>query len=328
MTQLDTRLEEQDMLLRILEYGPAKSKKTWWIGKAAEAGYNVLFLDGDNGWHILKQIKPEAQKRIQIIDARDKLGQPMFAAFLTSLLKRGKIVWDNKARKIENIKPNENCIAIDLNKFGQFDIVVIDSWTALARSLMLQYAKEHMIDLTDADDQDEDKWGYYRWAGTLINWLATQFTALDCHIAVIGHADQYEKRSKDGKSVIFSKRQVKSTSGPNAMQLPSQFSEILYFYPKGKAFKIDTFGTDEADGGSRLIAPGTYNWDALQFVDLIKVAGLPLPDKSHPLIDYSLPTTTTKRAQASGEAATAKPIVKPVAKPIAKVKTGGLKLTL
>lgn len=326
--QLDSRLKDQDMLLRVLAYGNAKTKKTWWAGKAAEAGYNVLLLDGDDGWHILKQIKPEAQKRIQVVNMTDNRGKPIFAAAMARLLKDGSLIWNEETKQSAKLNPNANCININLDSFDSNSVVVMDSWTAYTVSLMLQYAKENMIDLSVAEEGD-DKWGYYRWAGALATWNLVQLTALSCHVIVVAHTDVYEKRSKDGKRVEWSKRQVKSTSGPHAMQLPAKFSDILYFYQKGTATKISTKGSEEADGGSRLVAPGEYNWEDLQFKALIKAAGLALPKADNPLIDYSLPTgSTTKKKSAiqiSGRAQSAKPnLVKPVTKPIAKITLGKL----
>lgn len=332
--QLDNRLKKDDMLLRILMYGNAKTRKTWWAGKAAEANYNVLLLDGDNGWHILKQIKPEAQKRIQIVNMTDNRGMPIFATALARLLKDGKLTWDEKEKKSAKLNPNGNCINVNLDLLNENCVVVMDSWTAYTVSLMLQFAKENMIDLSKAEDLvgttksgNEDKWGYYRWAGTLATWSIVQLTALPCHVIVIAHTDVYEKRSKDGMKVIWSKRQIKSTSGPHAMQLPAKFSDVLYFYQKGTAPKISTRGDEEAEGGSRLIAPGEYNWDDLQFKDFIKAAELTLPKADAPLIDYSLPTGSLKKNQNErnlfGGKLAAKPsLVKPVSKPRAKITLG------
>ena len=320
--QLNNRLEEGNMLLRELLYGPAKSKKTWWIGKAAEANFNILLIDGDDGWHILNKIKPEFQKRIQVIDATDELNRPVFAKFATQMLKSGNFIWDEKKKVSAKLSPNENCIHIPLNMLGRNDIVVFDSWTALVRSLQLQYAKENMIDLSQAEEDESNKWGFYRWGGVIATWIVGQLTALNCHVVVIAHVDQYEKLSKDGKKVIYSKRQVKSTSGPHAMQLPSQFSEILYFYPKGSAFKIDASGSDTEDGGSRIVPPKIYNWDDLQFKDIIRMAGLECPDASNPYINYSLPA---KNVVAKPQTKLVQPVAKPAVKIAPKV---GLKIKL
>ena len=325
---LDNRLQDQDMLLRVLAYGSAKTKKTWWAGKAAEAGYNVLLLDGDDGWHILKQIKPEAQKRIQVVNMTDERGRPIFATAMSRLMKDGKLIWDEKAKQSATLNPNANCIKIDLDLMNADCVVVMDSWTAYVISLMLHYAKENLIDMSVAEEGD-DKWGYYRWAGALASWNIVQLTSLLCHVIVVAHTDVYEKRSKDGKKIISSKRQIKSTSGPHAMQLPAKFSDILYFYQHKTAWKISTRGDDNADGGSRLIKPGEYNWEELQFKDLIKAAGLALPKADNPLIDYSLPTgktpakITASTIQISGGKTAAKPnLVKPVSKPVAKITLG------
>ena len=319
MAALDQKLESQDMLLRVLAYGNAKTKKTWWAGKAAEAGYNVLLIDGDDGWHILKQIKPEAQKRIQVVNMTDELKRPVFAQSLARLLKDSKLIWDEEKKRSQKLSPNENCIQIDLAQMDANCVFVMDSWTAFARSLLLQYAQENLIDLSIAEEGD-DKWGYYRWAGALATWALTQITALQCHVICIAHTDVYEKRSKDGKKVEWAKRQVKSTSGPHAMQLPSQFSDILYFYQHKSATKISTEGAEDADGGSRLIAPGVFNWDDLQFIDLVKAAGLSLPSVNNPLIDYSV--QMKPKAKASAKPAQKPGLVKPVAKPTAKIVLG------
>ena len=311
MPQLDERLENKDMLLRELVYGPAKSKKTWWLGKAAEAGFNILLLDGDDGWHILSQIAPEAQKRIQVMDLNDELNSVIFSNFMARLLKKGTIVWDEKAKKSAQLNPNANCVSIDITKMGKYDILCVDSWTALIKSLMWQYALENTIDLAEADKSD---WDFYGWGGRLALWMLDRLCSLQCHLVVIAHATIYEKRDKSGKKVISQKRQIISTSGPNAMQIPSKFSDVLYFYPKGSAFKIDTKGTDEADGGSRLVAPGIYNWDDLQFKDLIKAAGLDLPPVDNPFIDYSV--AVKEPVKPSGG------LIKTVGKPTAKLKLG------
>lgn len=324
--QLDNRLKEDDMLLRILAYGPAHTKKTWWAGKAAEAGYNVLLLDGDNNWHILRQIKPQAQKRIQVIGMSDNRGRPIFASALARLLKDGKLIWDEKEKQSAKLSPNANCINIDLNLLNENCVVVLDSWTAFCTSLMLQYAKENMIDLSVAEEDTEDKWGFYRWGGAIASWVATQLVALPCHIVVIAHSDEYGIRGKDkrtGKSIVVStKRQIKSTSGPHAMLLPSKFPNMPYFYQKGTASKISTKGDETADGGCALFSPKEYNWDELQFKDFVKATGLPLPKADNPLINYSLPTGNAARTYHGIDKVATPNLVQPVAKPVAKIVLG------
>lgn len=307
--RLDTRLENNDMLLRLLNYGPAKVKKTWWIGKAAEAGFNILLLDGDNGWHILKQIAPEARKRIQVVNLMDELNRVIFAPAVVTLLKKGTLTWDEKERKSTPFNAPATAINIDLNTLTPNDILVVDSWTALVTSLMWQFALENHIDLSEAD---KNEWDFYGWGGRLALWCVSRLMALPCHVVVIAHATIYEKRDKSQKKIISQKRQIISTSGPNAMQIPSKFSDLFYFYAKGSAFKIEAKGNEEQDGGSRIVPPGIYNWDDLQFKDTIQMAGLKLPPADNPFIDYAV-AVKEKAAKHSG-------LIKSVGKPTAKLK--------
>ena len=309
MTSLFDKLDKESnqSLLRVLAYGMPKAKKTWWALAAAEAGYNVLDLDGDDGWQIGKYLSEAAQKRIEVIEARDRLGQPVFAPFVVQALKRLKFGWNPASNKFDNLGREDGTLQIDLREFTQNDVLILDSWTAFVQSLYVQYAKEQDIDLTDATKTD---WDGYNWCGALALWTADVLVSLPCHVIVIAHGTVYEKRSKDGKSVISQKRQIKSTSGPNAMQLPAKFSDILYFYPKGSAFKIDVKVEEEADGGSRSVPPGTYNWDDLSFERLIEYSNIPKPPADHPKFDFSKTVSTAKPKLGTKPA-----VINPAAKP-------------
>ena len=86
MPELDTSLDEQ-IRLRLLLYGPAKTKKTWLAGTAAEAGFNVLLLDNEQGAGILRNLSPEARKRIYRIDIQDDGKRAVAAEFITYFCK-------------------------------------------------------------------------------------------------------------------------------------------------------------------------------------------------------------------------------------------------
>jgi len=284
MALLDTKLNGTTNLLRVLCYGSAHSKKTWWAGTAAEAGFNVLFLEGDGNWSILQNINKKDHDRINVIDFSDKQKEAVFAKALVRLLKQGKLIWDEATKTATALKPfPESAVCIDLTKLTQNDVVVVDSWTALVYSLSVQYSRENGIDMSDPDKADRD---YYGWAGKLALWVLNQLKTLPCHVVVIAHSTVYEKYSKDGKNMEMQRRQPLSTSGPNAMQMASKFTDVLFFYAKGVAFKIDVSGDADKDGGSRSLAPKTYSWDELQFKDLCKAAKVTMP-VDNPILDMS-----------------------------------------
>lgn len=290
---LDDRLQQGGMLLRELLYGPAKTKKTWWAAKAAEANFNVVLLDGDAGWHILNNIKPEARKRIQVLDFVDKQKDAVFCLALTEFLKTGKLWWDEERKVSAKLNPSSSVIYLDIERLTNQTVLIIDSWTALSWSLLFRYAKENSIDLTDPDKQE---WDYYRWAGSLMTWVMKQLKTLPCHVIVIGHQTMYEKRSKDGKTIESQRQQIVSSSGNNAMTLPKDFSDILTFSVKKTMFKISTEAAEDADGGSRIVPPGVYDWNALQFADVCRYGSIPLPTEDNPYIDYSVPQVAAHSA--------------------------------
>lgn len=262
--------------LRELIYGPPKTKKTWWAARAAEAGYNVILIDGDDGTHIIKNVDAKAQERIFLVDAVDKLNASVMALFMVNLLKGNPFVWDETRKErilsVTNAKVESSHISIDVSKLTMNDVLVLDSWSALVWSAAFRYSKENSIDLSDAG---KTEWEGYRWCGSLLNWMLAQMAALPCHVIVIGHADVWEKKKKDGKTTEFQRTQPKSISGPHGMQLAKHFSDVLFFKIVGSSYKIDATATSDRDGGSRNLAPKSYNWDELSFADLIKASGLP-----------------------------------------------------
>lgn len=312
MANLATKLNEHNMLLRILAYGSAKTKKTWWAGKAAESNFNVLILDGDDGWHILKNIDPKYHNRINVINMVDTHKVPTFCLGATQLLKEYKLVWDEEKKCSSKLQPNANCIYPDLSKLTHNDVLVLDSWTALCWSLSFQYAKENGLDLSDAQ---KSEWDGYGWSGRLATWVLNQLQAVPCHVIVIAHQTMYEKRSKDGKTVEMQRQQILSVSGNHAMTVPSKFSDILTFSQRAGIFKISSIGDWDKDGGARVVPPNVYDWDKLQFVDVVKLAGNTVPDETNTYLDLKTPFSQPAKPQLPNQAVqqTAKPTaVQPV----------------
>ena len=260
--------------LRELVFGPPKAKKTWWAAKAAEAGFNVVLVDGDDGTHILNQISDEAKSRIQIVDAVDKLNKSIMAVFMVNLLKGKPFVWDEQVKSmiVGNKNDEHSHYTFDVSKFTMNDVLIIDSWTALSWSVAFRYCIENAIDLSNAT---KTEWDGYGWSGRMLNWILNQLSALPCHVIVIGHQDEYSKRKSDGKTVEFTRTQVKSVSGPHSMQIAKHFSDVLFFKIVGSAFKIDASANKDRDGGSRNIEPKTFDWNELQFGDIYKASGFP-----------------------------------------------------
>lgn len=278
----------ENMLLRLLCYGPAKVKKTWWALNAAKAGFNVILLDGDGGDQIITQmdINKETLARINIIDIVDKQNMPVMCEFIIRFLTGNSFMWDEQDKSIllraaSAIKDHSYYI-FDISKLTNNDVVILDSWDAFTWSLAWRWYRENGLKVEAAEHaKTSDKlWPGYRWSGAMAAWALKQIKALsnNCHVIVVGHQSVYEKRHDEiinGKTkqiIDWSRTQVKSTSGPAGMELAAAFTDILYFGVNGSRFTIDTRVEKDRDGGCRVIPPGIYKWDELQFSHIIEGA--------------------------------------------------------
>lgn len=294
MVALNQKLAEGGMLLRELVWGESQTRKTWWAGKAAEAGFNVVMLDGDGNWQILKNIAPAAQPRLNIINVQNTLKKAVMAEFLTYFLVEGQVTYSESTKQFFKFKTATmpaDTIKLDWSRLDKNCVLIIDSWTALARSVMFRFSLENNIDLTDAKKVE---WDGYRWSGAICNHIMDGLKMLPCHIIVVGHEVLYEKSKqvkRGGKTervVEYVRRQIISTSGPHGMELAKNFSDNLHFVASGPLqTSIIVQKEENCEGGSRIIAPGIFQWDNLQFKDICLAAGIPLPPADLPYLDLS-----------------------------------------
>lgn len=273
-----------DGLMRTLIYGPAKSKKTWWAARAAEAGFNVFLINGETGGEkIIKNIAPEIRKHIQVLNVVNMPNRAVMPEFMASFLRQNKFAWDEQLNQPRTsagqIDATHSHYLINGKLLTADDVLIIDSYTQLAIGTSLKGAIDGQIDLSDPNSIDDDKRGFYGYSNSFLNWVLNNLNALPCHLIVIGHQNQYEKRGKvgDKEVILWSRMQLMSSSGPHAMQIAKYFSDVLYFYMVGDIYRISTKAEADRDGGSRNIKPGVFKWDELQFVDLCKAADVRLP---------------------------------------------------
>lgn len=304
MPQLATSIAEE-VKLSLLFYGPAKTRKTWLAGTAAEAGFNVLYLDNEHGFKIFKQLDAAAQRRIYRIDIADTLKRAVSAEFMTYLCKYDKFFWDESRKRKVMKADSDSVIQLDHSRLDLNTVLILDSYTELVWSLTKRYAIEQNIDLSDADKTD---WDGYRFTGMLATWVLEQLVKLPCHVIVIGHATNYEKRSKDGKTVEWTRTQPKSTSGPHAMTIANKFDDVLFFKMKGTQVYVDTRPDKDRDSGGRVIPPGEYKWDDLRFDKLCDLAGVRRPDPTQlrPVIELIAAESATQSQPADSVIAPAR----------------------
>jgi hypothetical protein len=336
MPPADVMLTEAPRPLRILAYGQSMTKKTTWAMAAAEAGFNVVLLDGDGNAGVAKHINPAAHKRLNIIPVQDTTNIPVFARFVAYALSTNqtsrKFLWDEDARAQVTIRSKASAehahYDIDFTKLNFNDVLVTDSWSALCWSVAWQFCLENNIQL---DDAKKVEWDGYRWAGGLANFLLNQLQALPCHVIVIGHEELYEKKKtievggKAQQVTEWARIQPKSVSGPHGLQLSKHFGEVYNFTRKGLMYQIDCSGDRYRDGGSRVFPPKVMSWDELQFKSVCEAYGIKTDVDRPPseAIKWCPPGTVFENAPAKAAA----PLGAGTATPAATVSTntGGAK---
>lgn len=279
--------DDPDVLLRLLLYGPEKSKKTWLACAAAEAGFNVILLDCDDGAHILKQLTHEARKRIFHLNIVDMITRPVASEFVARFLSGKEFIWDETDKTVcltrKALKDDHKYVECNIANLTKHDILILDSWTKITNSLVWRWYYENNVDISSGEQAKKSDWPGYRWCGALASYFLRQMQAVTCHSIVIGHQTVYEKHKKvniGGKEqdvIEWSRTQIKSTSGPHAMTVGTDFSDILRFYFSGDVVKITTKAEKDMLGGARLIPPGVHKWEDLQFGKICEMVGIPLP---------------------------------------------------
>lgn len=278
MPRLDTQTTNTNLLLRILAYGESGRKKTWWSVAAAEAGFNVLYLNGDKPSTILANLAQEAKPRVHVVEA---LHTYNYSTLIGLLLNRNKLLWDDTTgTPVSRVDPDagHEYMHIDLSKLDNTWVMVIDSWTGLVAATMQKLAIEKSIDLSEVD---KIEWDLFGPAGIYLNWVIEQLKKLPCHLICTGHADTYTVYKKDSKGKatpepLFSRMQPVSSSRPHGKTLAKNFTDTLFFTMMGTGNWIDTTSFADRDGGSTNVPPKLYRWEDLQFADICKSAGCTL----------------------------------------------------
>lgn len=285
MPRLDVQQQgDSGLLLRVLAYGESGRKKTWWAVAAAEAGFNVLYLNGDKPATILKQIKPEAKGRVHIMEA---LHTYNYSQFIGALFNRRRLLWDDTAGKpvsAINQETQHEYMQADLSKLNNSWVLVVDSWTGLVSATMQQLADQKNVDLSEVD---KIEWDLFGPSGIYLDWVLEQLKKLPCHVIVTGHEDTYTVYKKDAKGkqtpeILFSRTQPVSSSRPHGKKLAKNFTDVLRFVMLGTGNYIDTTSFGDRDGGSTNVPPKSYRWDELGFVDIAKSGGCYIPDGTQP----------------------------------------------
>jgi hypothetical protein len=235
----------ENRLAKLLLLGDGKIGKTTFAGMAAAAGFNVLYIDGDVGAQSLAALPAKAQQRIYLLPVGDTiLGGNRDSNFITLMQEfttNIRFKWNDTKRRVatlSDIKANTDDIwEITPGLMDSNTILVLDSWTSLAESIMLQAAVANGVDLSNATTSEMRP--VYQSGGLKATSMLQVIRAMPCHVIVIGHPDEYQhkvapegKKVKDIKEndmlVDWTKMVPKSVSRPHGLQMAKYFTDVAW----------------------------------------------------------------------------------------------------
>lgn len=198
LSDVAKNLKEAPGTLRttVCVFGAPKSGKSEAIARLAEAGFNLIWIDIENGWEVLLKLSPEAQKRVTLLRLPDSKGWPIAIKSLLRLVKGNKLLVceEHGAAEVAGCpvcrKEGKPMTEIELGKLDANTIVVIDSGTQLSTSAM-----NHITQNKPDDYKPErDDWGNL---GKLLDGVLSYVQAGRFHCIVTAHETELEM--DDGK---------------------------------------------------------------------------------------------------------------------------------
>ena len=280
MPTMDKKIAD-DFRVRMILYGFAKTGKTTWALRAAEAGYNVILCDLDDGYQVAQRLSPEAQKRVYHVDMRRPFGDILNSGAMTlGPAVGGKgIVYDETERRYLSIfgpfeEDHDYCVfnlaVRDLNT-----VLIMDSWTAFVEQLY-----HEKIFGNNPTETDKTEWDDYRIVQDVANIFLANLRALGIHVIVVAHAEEYARRKPDADKKAVGKDAIEgiyiqpvSVSRPHGRTLSGKFSDVLFFErPYSSKVVMTSSGSNNQEGGSRLLAPGNYDPEEFSCADYLEQA--------------------------------------------------------
>lgn len=293
-------LKPEHVLAKDLILGDPKAGKTEWAMKAAEAGFNVLYADGDVAGQTISAIDPAARSRIFYIDIADRLDgglEPRMVDWCSEFFTATTFLWNDSKQAEYSRKQDSHdeetgaCLdeiwEIKPSRLDHNWVFVLDSWTTLAYSAMVAKAIDEGISLADIEKAERNM---YQGTGNRLTNMLSTIQKMQCHVIVIGHPRQYEKRrSPDGKTVReamkeneqiieWTKMVPASSSNPHGLTMGKYFSDIGWIDINRVGKREMTFDISASRvSGGHLTGKGDPRGD-FSFANLLKKIGADLPD--------------------------------------------------
>jgi len=253
MPRMDQAPPSQSLIKQLL-IGDGRIGKTHYAAEAAKH-FNVLYINGDaNTVATLRKQPVEVLRNIYAINVGDTvmggLRDSKFIDFMQEFTTNIKVRWNDTEERVANRADTGEIWEITPSRMDHTCLLVLDSWTALVDSIMLQAARANNVILETASTHDMRP--VYQSAGLKATSILQCIKALRCHVLVLAHPDEYEhKTAPEGRAVKdikekdlivdWTKMIPKSTSKPHGMQIGRFFTDVgwMELSPAGTERRIN-----------------------------------------------------------------------------------------
>lgn len=222
MAKLDTL--QDSVHKKVLVYGESGAGKTLLAGKLAEK-FNLVWLDGENGWETLRQLPTEWQSRIDLISIPDTKDFPMFAETVAKVLTGAECKIDDQTGKVNHPQREKDSRATTTVNMGiatRDTILVIDSLSQLSASCLFRILRGKPDDYKP----DWDDWGNLR---VVLTKIMTYVQAARFHIVALTHPVV-------GEDEATKTEKIAPSCGTRAfsLELGKYFSDSVYLEVKNR----------------------------------------------------------------------------------------------
>lgn len=250
---LDEQPESSDPV-HLLVVADSKIGKSVYAAQAAIDGFEMIYIDGDNGKSALNYAlkdKPEAKRRVRYLGTRRPADFMRY--FLKSTTAAPMLWMPDKNQVYHKLLPgladDDRVWRIDASVIPKEWLVNVDSWTAVAADALGIGSAEQKAELLDGTDQ-----GIYGTANSLCTYICNLLQKVPYHVCVQAHGTRFEVYDKPNnmkaggpggmtqKDMIL--RETKdvpaSCSRPHGETMASRFNHIGWM-------NVTPMGTSEID---------------------------------------------------------------------------------